>query len=126
MVAHTGSSLNGCESRFGRAEWLQPYTDAVLKALPGQGVKRVHVVCPGFPADCLETLEEIALEGKETFLHAGGQQYDYIPALNDHPALIGALTELSLTHLHGWLDAPPVDAELAAQAARAKQLGALQ
>lgn len=114
------------QSRFGRAEWLQPYTDAVLKALPGQGVKRVHVVCPGFPADCLETLEEIALEGKETFLHAGGQQYDYIPALNDHPALIGALTELSLTHLHGWLDAPPVDAELAAQAARAKRLGALQ
>jgi protoporphyrin/coproporphyrin ferrochelatase len=112
------------QSRFGRAEWLQPYTDATLQALPGQGVKRLHVVCPGFPADCLETLEEIAMEGKETFLHAGGTEYDYIPALNDHPALIHALTELSFTHLQGWLDAVPSAAELQAQAQRATALGA--
>ncbi len=112
------------QSRFGRAEWLQPYTDATLQALPAQGVKRLHVVCPGFPADCLETLEEIAMEGKETFLHAGGSEYDYIPALNDHPALIHALTDLALTHLQGWLDIPPTVSELDAQAQRAKALGA--
>ena len=112
------------QSRFGRAEWLQPYTDATLRALPGQGIKRLHVVCPGFPADCLETLEEIAMEGKETFLHSGGSEYDYIPALNDHPALIHALTDLALTHLQGWLNAPTTPAELEAQAHRAKALGA--
>lgn len=112
------------QSRFGRAEWLQPYTDATLRALPGQGVKRLHVVCPGFPADCLETLEEIAMEGKETFLHAGGKEYDYIPALNDHPALIHALTDLALTHLQGWLTVPSTAAELELQCQRAKALGA--
>lgn len=112
------------QSRFGRAEWLQPYTDATLRALPNQGVKRLHVVCPGFPADCLETLEEIAIEGKETFLHAGGEQYDYIPALNDSPALIHALTDLALNHLQGWLTPPPSAAELDAQGQRAKALGA--
>ena len=112
------------QSRFGRAEWLQPYTDATLKALPAQGVKRLHVVCPGFPADCLETLEEIAMEGKETFLHAGGEQYDYIPALNDHPALIRALADLALTHLQGWLNPPTTASELDAQAKKAVALGA--
>lgn len=112
------------QSRFGRAEWLQPYTDAVLKALPSQGVKRVHVVCPGFPADCLETLEEIAMEGRETFLRAGGQAYAYIPALNDHPALIHLLTGLALTHLQGWLQPPASPALLVAQADRARALGA--
>ncbi len=112
------------QSRFGRAEWLQPYTDATLQALPGQGVKRLHVVCPGFPADCLETLEEIAMEGKETFMHAGGTEYEYIPALNDHPALIHALTELALTHLQGWLAVLPTQAELEARCQRAKSLGA--
>ncbi len=112
------------QSRFGRAEWLQPYTDATLRALPAQGVKRVHVLCPGFPADCLETLEEIAIEGREIFLHAGGQSYDYIPALNDHPALIHMLTDLAMTHLQGWLPAPPDAAQLAEQTARARALGA--
>ena len=113
------------QSRFGRAEWLQPYTDATLAALPAQGVKRVHLVCPGFPADCLETLEEIAIEGKEMFMHAGGERYEYISALNDHPALIYALTELSLTHLQGWLNPPATAAALAEQVRRAKALGAL-
>jgi protoporphyrin/coproporphyrin ferrochelatase len=112
------------QSRFGRAEWLQPYTDATLRALPAQGVKRVHVVCPGFPADCLETLEEIAMEGKEAFLHSGGEAYDYIPALNDHPALIHALTDLAMTHLQGWLAAPPSAAELETRVQRAKTIGA--
>ncbi|MBL8311634.1 MAG: ferrochelatase [Burkholderiales bacterium] len=114
------------QSRFGRAEWLTPYTDATLAALPAQGVARVHVVCPGFPADCLETLEEIAIEGKDTFLHAGGKAYDYIPALNDHPALISGLTEIALRQLQGWLVVPPTATQLAAQATRAQRLGAAQ
>ena len=112
------------QSRFGRAEWLQPYTDATLSSLPAQGVKRVHMVCPGFPADCLETLEEIAMEGKEIFMHAGGEQYEYISALNDHASLIYALTELSLKHLQGWLNPPPTAAALSEQVQRAKALGA--
>lgn len=112
------------QSRLGRAEWLKPYTDETLKALPSQGVKRLHVVCPGFPADNLETLEEIAIEGKETFLHAGGAHYEYIPALNDHPALIRTLTEIALTNLQGWLGSPPTSNELAARAQRARALGA--
>jgi protoporphyrin/coproporphyrin ferrochelatase len=112
------------QSRFGRAEWLKPYTDDALKTLPSQGVKKLHVVCPGFPADCLETLEEIAMEGKETFIHAGGTHYDYIPALNDHPLLTKAMTEIALTHLQGWLNAPPSSAELEAQVTRAIKIGA--
>jgi ferrochelatase len=112
------------QSRLGRAEWLKPYTDETLSALPSQGVKRLHVVCPGFPADNLETLEEIAIEGRETFLHAGGAQFEYIPALNDHPALIRTLTDLALTHLQGWLAPPPNAEMLAARSQRARALGA--
>ncbi len=112
------------QSRLGRAEWLKPYTDETLKTLPSQGVKKLHVICPGFPADNLETLEEIAIEGKESFLHAGGGSYEYIPALNDQPAFIRALTDLALTHLQGWLTAPPSAEVLAARTQRAKALGA--
>ncbi|TAG46534.1 MAG: ferrochelatase [Betaproteobacteria bacterium] len=112
------------QSRLGRAEWLKPYTDDTLKALPSQGVKKLHVVCPGFPADNLETLEEIAIEGKETFMHAGGSSYHYIPALNDSSLFIHALTDLTLSNLQGWLNAPPSAAALQAQSARAKALGA--
>jgi protoporphyrin/coproporphyrin ferrochelatase len=112
------------QSRFGKAEWLKPYTDETLKALPKQGVKSLHVVCPGFPADCLETLEEIAMEGKEDFMHAGGEKYEYIPALNDDANLIKALGDLTLRHLQGWLNVPPTTAVLEQQVARAKSLGA--
>jgi protoporphyrin/coproporphyrin ferrochelatase len=112
------------QSRFGKAEWLKPYTDETLKALPKQGVKSLHVVCPGFPADCLETLEEIAMEGKEDFLHAGGEKYEYIPALNDSALLIKALAELAMRNLQGWLNMPPSAAALAQQVARAKAVGA--
>lgn len=76
------------QSRLGREEWLRPYTDDRLKALPGEGTKRLLVICPAFTADCLETLEEIAEEGKETFLHAGGESYTMVPCLNDHPAYV--------------------------------------
>ncbi|MES1982305.1 MAG: ferrochelatase [Pseudomonadota bacterium] len=91
------------QSRFGRAEWLKPYTTATLKELGQLGAGRVDVVCPGFVADCLETLEEIAQEGKEDFQHAGGGEYHYIPCLNERPDWIHALTDLVLDNLHGWL-----------------------
>jgi ferrochelatase len=71
------------QSRFGKAEWLKPYTSEILHGLPAEGVKTLDVMCPGFPADCLETLEEIAMEGKEEFLTAGGSHYRYIACLND-------------------------------------------
>ncbi|MFA5825969.1 MAG: ferrochelatase [Gallionellaceae bacterium] len=94
------------QSRFGKAEWIKPYTTATLKELGQQGTQRVDVVCPGFVADCLETLEEIAQEGKEDFQHAGGGEYHYIPCLNERSDWIDALGELVLKNLHGWLDKP--------------------
>lgn len=94
------------QSRFGKAEWIKPYTTATLKALGKQGVKRIDVVCPGFVADCLETLEEIAQEGKEDFQHAGGGEYHYIPCLNQRPDWIAALSDLVLENVHGWLIKP--------------------
>ena len=94
------------QSRFGKAEWLKPYTTATLKEWGKQQTKRVDVVCPGFVADCLETLEEIAMEGKEDFQHAGGGEYHYIPCLNQRPEWIHALTALVLDNLGGWLAEP--------------------
>ena len=91
------------QSRFGKAEWLKPYTTATLQELGKQKTKRVDVVCPGFVADCLETLEEIAIEGKEDFQHAGGGEYHYIPCLNERDDWIHALTDLVMDNLHGWL-----------------------
>ena len=91
------------QSRFGRAEWLQPYTAATLEKLGKAKTRRVDVVCPGFVADCLETLEEIGMEGKADFLQAGGGEYHYIPALNDRLTWINALTDLVQHHLAGWL-----------------------
>ena len=111
------------QSRFGKAEWLKPYTTATLKELGGQKLKRLDVVCPGFVADCLETLEEIALEGKEDFQHAGGGEYHYIPCLNDSNDWIHALTDLVLDNLHGWLIEPDT-AELEQSRLRALAMGA--
>ena len=90
------------QSRFGKAKWLEPYTEPSVIALAQQGVKHVQIMCPGFPADCLETLEEINQEVREAFLHAGGQRFDYIPCLNDQPDWITALRDLALQHLQGW------------------------
>lgn len=114
------------QSRFGKAEWLKPYTSEVLHELPGQGVKTLDVMCPGFPADCLETLEEIAMEGKEEFLTAGGEHYRYIPCLNDDSGGIAALSTLIEQHLAGWpvVKDPSADEALRAQRVRALQLGA--
>lgn len=112
------------QSRFGKAEWLQPYTSATLESLAHAGVRRVDVICPGFVADCLETLEEIAMEGKADFLKAGGQEYHYIPALNEHPSWIEALADLVQTHLSGWPSSSPDPATRVETANRARALGA--
>jgi ferrochelatase len=97
------------QSRFGSAEWLKPYTVATLEELGKNKTRRVDVICPGFIADCLETLEEIAMEGKASFLNAGGGEFRHILALNDRPVWINALADLALTHMSGWLD-PDFDA----------------
>ena len=102
------------QSRFGRAKWLEPYTEPTLRAL-AQRVRRVDVVCPGFTGDCLETLEEIAMEGRQAFLSAGGKEFHYIPCLNDDTAWIAALGAIAERHLAGW---PTKEQEQAARAAR--------
>ncbi len=91
------------QSRFGRQPWLQPYTDVTLRRWGSEGLASVDVVCPGFAADCLETLEEIAETNRELFRYAGGGRFRYLPALNDRPDHIAALADLCLTHLHGWV-----------------------
>ena len=112
------------QSRFGRAEWLTPYTQPMLVALGKEGIGRVDVACPGFVSDCLETLEEIAQEGQVAFLKAGGREYHYIPCLNERPAWIAALADLAMVNLQGWLESPPDAAALAQRLARAQALGA--
>ncbi len=94
------------QSRFGREEWLQPYTDETLQTLPDDGVTAVQVVCPGFSADCLETIEEIGMENRDTFLEAGGSRYEYIPCLNAQSRHVEALTDLISDEINGWLDHP--------------------
>jgi len=84
------------QSRFGRARWLQPYTSEVLAAMPARGIKSVSVMCPGFAADCLETLEEIGMENRDVFLAAGGEKYDYVPALNGRADHVAALRKVVL------------------------------
>jgi ferrochelatase len=92
------------QSRFGPLEWLRPYTAEVLQDWARAGISRIHVICPGFSADCLETLEEIEMQYREVFLGAGGKQYSYIPALNDEPGHIEVLTNIILKHCQGWID----------------------
>ena len=82
------------QSRFGPQEWLQPYTDKTLESLPNEGVKNLLVICPGFSSDCVETLEEISIQGKESFLKAGGLNFDTVPCLNDDPDHIDLLNHL--------------------------------
>jgi ferrochelatase len=118
------------QSRVGREEWLRPYTDHLLKEWGGAGVKRVHVACPGFSADCLETLEEIDQQNRGFFLAAGGESFHYVPALNDRPDHIAALAGLVARHVQGWPEADPARdpaaaaSELAASRARALAMGA--
>ena len=123
------------QSRFGKAKWLEPYTEPTLIAMAKAGVKRVDVICPGFTVDCLETLEEMGMEGKEAFLHAGegekagidGRSYHYIPCLNDSTAWVQALGHIALQHLSGWDTHSGLDtAELALQRTHAADMGAKQ
>lgn len=113
------------QSRFGRAEWLKPYTEPTLRELAKAGCKAVDVVCPGFVADCLETLEEIAMECKAAFVSSGGKHFGYIPCLNDRHDFIGALQAISRRHIEDWLALPaPSPEQQAATAQRAQALGA--
>ncbi|MES2935632.1 MAG: ferrochelatase [Pseudomonadota bacterium] len=120
------------QSRFGKAEWLQPYTVPTLQKLAKAGVKRVDVMCPGFISDCLETLEEIAMEAKHDFLTAGGKEFYYIPCLNESNPWIAALSDIAEQHLAGWptklssaaIEAKKADALHTLNAA--KKLGATQ
>ena len=113
------------QSRFGKAEWLQPYTQPTLEKLAAQGIGRVDVICPGFVADCLETLEEMAMECREAFLHHGGKVFHYIPCLNERQDWVEGLTALTTDHLGAWLSRPQADeAELKAARAQALALGA--
>lgn len=113
------------QSRFGRAAWLQPYTEPTLEALAREGVRSVDILCPGFVSDCIETLEEIAMECKEAFQNAGGKSLHYIPCLNERPVWIGALTDLICRVTGDWLAQPPADEEECARAlAHARSLGA--
>jgi ferrochelatase len=90
------------QSRFGREEWVKPYTDFTLKQWGKEGIKSVDVICPAFSADCLETLEEIQVENKEYFVEAGGEVFNYIHALNDNPDHIEMLSQLVQQHSQGW------------------------
>ena len=113
------------QSRFGKAEWLKPYTQPTLEALARQGMKRVDVMCPGFPADCLETLEEIAMECRTAFVGAGGKTFHYIPCLNERDDWITALSGIVRDHLGNWLTIPGASPEqLVTAAQRARTAGA--
>jgi protoporphyrin/coproporphyrin ferrochelatase len=107
------------QSRFGKAKWLQPYTEPTLVAMAQAGTKKVDVVCPGFTGDCLETLEEINMEAREAFLHAGGTEFSYIPCLNDDLDWVRALTAIATQHLAGWPTQTAPDAAALAQGRQA-------
>ena len=94
--------VSGFQSRFGKEPWLEPYTEEVLERLGGQDVRRLVAICPGFTADCLETLDEIGREGAEQFAHGGGQQFHLVPCLNDHPAWLDAMAAIARQELAGW------------------------
>lgn len=106
------------QSRFGPKSWLQPYTSAVLAGMPARGVRSVSIVCPGFAVDCLETLEEIAIENREVFMHAGGERYDYVPALNTGSSHARLLAELIGRHARGWTHAAAAAGTVRASPAR--------
>ena len=94
--------VSGFQSRFGKEPWLEPYTEEVLERLGSQDVRRLVAVCPGFTADCLETLDEIGREGAEQFAHGGGQQFHLVPCLNNHPAWLDAMATIARQELAGW------------------------
>lgn len=91
------------QSRFGPTKWLEPYTDKTLEALPGKGIKRVAILAPAFSVDCIETLEEIAMQGRETFMEAGGESFAYIPCLNASPGGMDMIEHIVRRELAGWI-----------------------
>ena len=95
------------QSRIGRAEWLRPYTDETISQLAKDGIGRLDVVCPGFSADCLETLEEIAIQNAELFMESGGKELNYIPALNARDDHVAFLSRLIVKHVAGWPESSP-------------------
>ncbi|MCP3869501.1 MAG: ferrochelatase [Gammaproteobacteria bacterium] len=99
------------QSRLGPREWLKPYTSQTLQTLGEQGIKKVHILCPGFSADCLETLEEIAMENRDVYLNAGGEEYGYIPCLNDDGQHMEVIADLVEQHIQGWPTAPDAETE---------------
>jgi len=112
------------QSRFGKAKWLEPYTEPTLIALAEQGVKRVDLICPGFTSDCLETLEEISQEAQEAYLHAGGETFHYIPCLNDSATWVKGMHEICQSHLGGWPMQAADEQQLAKSRSEALGLGA--
>jgi protoporphyrin/coproporphyrin ferrochelatase len=110
------------QSRFGKAEWLKPYTAPTVTMLGEKKTRRLDIFCPGFPADCLETLEEIAMEVRADFIQAGGQEYNYIPCLNDSQAWIDGLRQISMEHLGSWPLSPESADHLAQSQKRAAEL----
>ncbi|MFT5588797.1 MAG: ferrochelatase [Bradyrhizobium sp.] len=118
------------QSRFGKAEWLQPYTAPTLVQLAKDGLERVDIMCPGFTSDCLETLEEISLEAKHDFLEAGGKEFHYISCVNEAPSWIAALATITARHLQGWptqqsaAEKEAVSAQNVIAASEARRLGA--
>ncbi|MDP3761543.1 MAG: ferrochelatase [Ramlibacter sp.] len=131
LAAHLGLDKEqytvSFQSRFGKAKWLEPYTEPSLRALAQRGVAHVDVVCPGFTGDCLETLEEIGMEGKHAFLASGGKEFRYITCLNDDPAWIAALGAITERHLGGWPTREEADTQaLAASRERATAMGAVR
>lgn len=112
------------QSRFGKAKWLEPYTEPTVRQLAKDGVKSVDIVCPGFVGDCLETLEEIAMEVKDAFLEDGGSQFHYIECLNESPAWISGLASVALQHMGGWTLEGSTETERAHTRAAALAMGA--
>ena len=92
------------QSRLGPSKWLQPYTFEQMTRLPARGVDDVTVVCPGFAVDCLETLEEIAMENRQRFMQSGGRKFEYVPALNASTGHVRFLADLINQHAQGWID----------------------
>jgi ferrochelatase len=103
------------QSRFGREEWLKPYTDDKLEELAQNGVKKLAIIAPGFASDCVETLEELNMQGRETFLENGGEQFTYIPCLNANPDSVQLIADLVSRELSGWVQPQAKARTLAAE-----------
>ena len=112
------------QSRFGKAKWPEPYTEPTVRALAREGVKHIQVVCPGFTSDCLETLEEIAMEVRDAYLEEGGERFEYITCLNNDASWIDALSQVAHQHLQGWDLSPAKQSDLSASRAQALSMGA--